>query len=77
MLLIQPLRQKTAALTWRRAVQAWRLAWAMITYKETMESLNFEAAPIWDEGLRQLEWVARYLQKAHYRVRCLAHCERM
>ena len=49
-------------------MQTWRLAWALIQYKGVMTATKFEEAPIYDEGLRQLLWVAQYLDKAHFKV---------
>ena len=40
----------------------------MIQYKGIMTATTFEEAPLYDEGLRQLLWVAKYLDKAHFKV---------
>jgi hypothetical protein len=45
-------------------VQVWRLAWSMMSYQDVMENSKFAADTNYNNGLRQMEWVARWLRKA-------------
>ena len=49
-------------------LQVWRLAWALIAHRDILQETQFEEAPIFDEGVRQLRWAADYLLKIHFKV---------
>jgi hypothetical protein len=47
--------------------QVWRLAWVLLEHKDILKATRFEEVPIFDEGIRQLEWAANYLTKIHFK----------
>lgn len=51
--------------TFTFATSVWRLGWSLITYKEAYQGTRYENATNYQNGVRQLLWAARYLQKIH------------
>jgi hypothetical protein len=58
-------RERTLQGPW---LQVWRLAWAMISYKDVMENTSFEQDNNFANGIRQMRWIATWLRKARIKI---------